>query len=539
VLGRTDETPQGPARRAGRPASGPRRGQVRRRDAAALPAVIVFLALGVSLLTIVLAQAVLGLDWFGSSSPPERPALLASPTARPAAGPAAPRLPLEPQGAETLGATPPGAKPFVNDPALAALVQQHLGGLRGLFGVAIKDLDSGRGVLINADREFPAASLFKLPVMYEVYRQRDAGRLSLADSLTLTAHYAQYDLGTLDVPVGSTVSVGWALERMITRSDNSTANLLLDRVGVANVNDTMRELGLRETRISGDKLTTSPRDMLLLLELLATGRGPSPNSSTEMVQLLLEQRVNDRLPAQLPRDTPVAHKTGNLDGVVHDVGIVYSPAATFVIALLAAEVPDVGQVSQAEAALARAVYDYFNPPGERARSAFRAPSGAARPTAVPPRLASDGQATPTAGAASPAPAVGGTPVLRATADVEAVATPGRAAAPTVAPTRAITAVRPTATPTTTAAAPNGAAGEATPAATAVRPTAAPTTPAVPGMVPTEPARGPLPPTAAPTSPPPASTPAPTVPASPAGAAATPPVRLPEAPRFGQATPAVP
>src|SRR5579884_811280 len=309
VLGRTDETPQGPARRAGRPASGPRRGQVRRRDAAALPAVIVFLALGVSLLTIVLAQAVLGLDWFGSSSPPERPALLASPTARPAAGPAAPRLPLEPQGAETLGATPPGAKPFVNDPALAALVQQHLGGLRGLFGVAIKDLDSGRGVLINADREFPAASLFKLPVMYEVYRQRDAGRLSLADSLTLTAHYAQYDLGTLDVPVGSTVSVGWALERMITRSDNSTANLLLDRVGVANVNDTTRELGLRETRISGDKLTTSPRDMLLLLELLATGRGPSPNSSTEMVQLLLEQRVNDRLPAQLPRDTPVAHKT--------------------------------------------------------------------------------------------------------------------------------------------------------------------------------------------------------------------------------------
>ncbi|HZU06316.1 MAG TPA: serine hydrolase [Chloroflexota bacterium] len=250
---------------------------------------------------------------------------------------------------------------LIEDAALAALVQQHLAPLRGVFGVAIKDLDSGRGVLINADRMLPAASLFKLAVMYEVFRQHDAGQLQLTERLTLSAHYAQYDLGTLDLPVGSVLSIQDALERMITRSDNSTANLLLDRVGVANVNATMRALGLEATRIAREQLTTSAHDMLRLLERIARGQGPSAASSAAMLQLLLAQRVNDRLPAQLPPGTPVAHKTGNLPGIVHDVGIVYAPGATFVIALLAAEAPEVGAVTQAEATLARAVYDYFTP----------------------------------------------------------------------------------------------------------------------------------------------------------------------------------
>jgi beta-lactamase class A len=252
-----------------------------------------------------------------------------------------------------------GAAPLVSAPALATLVQQHLGEQRGIFGVAIKALDGGHGVLVNADRAFPAASLFKLPVMYEVYRQRDAGLLTLAERLVLTGRHAQLDLGTLDLPIGSAVTVEAALRRMIVISDNATANMLADRVGWPSLNGTMRDLGLHETRLTGDALTTSPRDMLLLLELLARGEGPSAASSAEMIELLLDQRVNDRLPARLPPGTAVAHKTGNLDGVIHDVGIVYAPGATFVIALLAEDAPDYAAVARAQAALTRAAYDYF------------------------------------------------------------------------------------------------------------------------------------------------------------------------------------
>jgi beta-lactamase class A len=289
-----------------------------------------------------------------------RQALVQVAAARPAEAVAGrPAALLDAQDAEIALGAADGAPPLVSAPALATLVQHHLGDLRGVFGVAIKALDGGQGVLVNADRVFPAASLFKLPVMYEVYRQRDAGRLSLDERLVLAARFVQLDLGTLDMPVGSALSVEAALRRMITVSDNASANLLADRVGWLALNATMRDLGLQETRFTGDALTTSPRDMLWLLELVARGQSPSAASSAEMIELLLDQRVNDRLPAQLPPGTRVAHKTGNLDGVIHDVGIVYAPGAPFAIALLAEAAPDYGAVARAQAALTRAVYDYL------------------------------------------------------------------------------------------------------------------------------------------------------------------------------------
>jgi len=519
VLGNLNEPPRATQRRAARPVPGGRRGQARRRPATGTVAVVVLLALGISLLLVVIAQATLGFAPLGPSAVEQPPITLVPPTPRPQPAP------LEFQGASVALPAPTTTKPLATDDALAELVRKHFGELTGVFGVAIKDLDSGRGVLVNADREFPAASLFKLPVMYEIYRQRDAGRLSLADLLPLSANYTRQDLGTLEVPPDTRVSIGWALDRMITRSDNATANLLLDKAGAANVNDTMRALGLQETRISGERLTTSPRDMLHLLELLATEQDSvKRESNDEMLETLLAQTVNDRLPAQLPRDTPVAHKTGNLDNVVHDVGIVYSPGATLVVALLASDVSEPGQVTQAEAALTRAVYDYFNTTGStRARSAFRPPDPARRPTPVPPFLPAGAAASGTVGTAGPTAAITRQPTIESgprptsppAPTVRAAATAGRAEAPTVAPpepTRAITAVRPTPVPAaTTAARPTSAptAESARPAITAVRPTAVP----------------PRPTAVAPTSAPP------TAPAAPAT-----PVRAPDIPRFGPSTP---
>jgi beta-lactamase class A len=503
----------------------------------------------VTLLTVVVIQMVVGSDRVGG--PP--PAIVSSPLAATLVVPAAqaPRAVLDPQPADVAPPGPAGAKAFTTSPELLDLVHKRLGELRGIYGVAIKDLDTGEGVLVNADRAFPSASLFKLTVMYEAYRQREAGRLNFNEQMTLSDNYARLDLGTLEVPVGTSVSVAWALDRMITRSDNATANLLADKLGWPSINSTMQELGMRETRQAGDKITTSPRDLLHLLELLALGHGPSPAASTEMVELLLDQRVNDRLPAQLPRDTPVAHKTGNLDGVIDDVGIVYSPGATYVIALLTEEAPDAGPVTQAEAALSRAVYDYFNPPGGRARSTLRAPNPAARPTPVPPVVAATAVAGATAtggstlGPTSAAPTLPGTTGPAAplvplappppAPTIAVVASPGRSEPPTVAPPP--TAVRPTTLPATQAPAPVLAptvAPAVVPAVTAVRPTAPPAVPAAP---PTEPARGPLPPTVAPAPPPTAvrpQAPAATV-APPAAPLAQPTARAPEAPRFGAPT----
>jgi beta-lactamase class A len=249
--------------------------------------------------------------------------------------------------------------PFAPDPELAARVLERLAGGSGRRGVAIKDLDTGRGVLIDPDGEYEMASLFKLTVMYEVFKQRELGVLSFDETLVLTARHVAYDLGTLDRGEGSTIGLGEAVERMITISDNSSAILLTDRVGAGNINQDLRALGMEHTRLILDDLTTSPADMLLFLEMLARGQGVNASASADMVHLMARQRVRDRIPRLLPAEATTANKTGNLPGVVNDVGIVYAPDATFAIAVLIDGTRDEGEAARTTADIAATAYEYL------------------------------------------------------------------------------------------------------------------------------------------------------------------------------------
>jgi len=500
----TQQPPRTPERRLG---SLGRRSQAQRRDAASTAAVVILLIFGVSLLVIVVAQAVLGFDPFGlSNTAPERPTLVAGATAPPA--PPA----LAPQPAE-IAVPDPAARPLVADAALAALVQQQLGGQHATVGVAIKNLESGQGTLVQADREFPAGGLAALLIAYETYHQRDTGRLAFGDPLRVTEQVVQR--GSTEAPAGSTVSVGWAVDRLLTRGDPAMAALLLDRLGPQNFNAALADLGLLESRVNGDRLTTSPRDLLFLLDRLARGEGLSAASNAELLRYLTESRPTDRLVELLPRGTVVAQRAASDSGAVVQAAIVYSPAAALVVVTLATDVANPTAMAQAQAALGKAVYDYFNLPRPEAtpgRSTLRAPAVGPRPSPPPVQLTPGPTvalpaaplAYPTAEPEVPRPTA---PVLAPTAPAAATALP---AAPRLAeppPPPVITAVRPTAPP---ALAPTPAAPRA-PAVTAVRPTApaaaaAPTSP--PALVPTvsvppptAPARGPLPPTLGPAAPP--------------------------------------
>src|SRR5581483_11130611 len=162
--------------------------------------------------------------------------------------------------------------------------------------------------------------------------------------------------------------------------DNVAASMLEDRLGRANVNAAFESLGLHKTRIhtfaAGDPLPasagarTTASDMLKLYEDLATGTLVDADSNREMLNLLLGNQITDRIPALLPDGTPVAHKNGELDGVLNDAGIVYGPRSTYAIVILSKDVPNVLSVPQLHgpgaekgvanvARLSRAVYDYF------------------------------------------------------------------------------------------------------------------------------------------------------------------------------------
>jgi len=109
----------------------------------------------------------------------------------------------------------------VNEQRLREAVFAPFRGVTGRFGIVVKDLSTGQMVKLNENYPFQAASLYKLPVMYEVFKQRDLDSFSLSEEMTIGADDVSMDLGSLPWPAGTRITIGTALDRMVTLSDNS------------------------------------------------------------------------------------------------------------------------------------------------------------------------------------------------------------------------------------------------------------------------------------------------------------------------------
>jgi beta-lactamase class A len=341
----------------------------------------------------------------------------------------------------------------IADARLVRRLDQALAGIDGHISVAVKDLGSGRGAVLDGDRELPAASLYKLPILFAVF---EAG-LSMGEELPITEEAREYDSGTLELGVGETLAVAEALERMVTISDNTAAVMLGGRAGSGRINADIAALGMDSTHYSLERMTTSASDMLRFLDLLARGRMVSTAASSDMVHLLLRQRVNDRLPRLLPGGVEVAHKTGNLPGTVNDVGIIYGPTSTLAVAALVSDTTDEAAAASGIAQLSLAAYTYFaEQPEEAGRPTIpRAPARQIPPVwreprpvpTVTPTVLADELPTPAAAVErTPAPALSQPRAAPTTTAVPAVSATTH---PTAYPARtpAVTPVVPaTATP---------------------------------------------------------------------------------------------
>jgi beta-lactamase class A len=316
----------------------------------------------------------------------------------------APRAPSEP--------TPDPRR--VNEKLLREAVFAPFREVRGRYGIFVKDLATGQTVALNEHYPFQSASLYKLPVMYDVFKSRDLDIFALDEEMTIGADDAAMDLGSLPWPIGTRITIGTALERMVTLSDNSGAYMLAKKVGSSKINDDMLSLGLSHTHIRGDDLQTSAYDMARLLELIARGEALSAQTSAEMVHLMARQQVRNRIPVLIPPEATVANKTGNWDAAAHDVAIIYGPRSTFVIALLSDGITDFDALYLAMSTAARNVYDLVNDPS----------FGSSATPALPRNLVASYQ--------TPVRLPGGS------GSTAASSSPPRPAAPTtVAPTRAV------------------------------------------------------------------------------------------------------
>jgi beta-lactamase class A len=248
--------------------------------------------------------------------------------------------------------------------------------------VAFRDLATGAEMLINPDQTFHAASTMKVPVMMEIYRQAEVGRFSLEDQLPIKndftsivddSHYSlspddDSDL-TLYKRVGQTAPVRELLHLMITVSSNLATNILIERIGAANVGTLMRQYGANNIRVlrgvedskafqRGMNNTTTARDLMILLRRIAERRAVSKKASDEMVKVLLDQRFSEGIPSGLPSEARVAHKTGSITKLYHDAAIVYLPKRKpYVLVVLTRGLEDEKRAHKLAADISREVYE--------------------------------------------------------------------------------------------------------------------------------------------------------------------------------------
>lgn len=268
------------------------------------------------------------------------------------------------------------------DTSLGAAIERRVAATEGAqVAVAFMDLGSGASYYRNADTVFHAASTMKVPVLVEAFYAAREQRISLDQELLLVNRFASIVDGSpygldpgvdgdtaLYSLVGQRVPIRDLARRMITRSSNLATNTLVAILGAEQINATARKLGATRSLVlrgvedqkafdRGMSNTMTARDLASLFAALERRQVASEADTRDMLDILLGQEFNEKIPAGLPPGTRVAHKTGEITAVSHDGGIVYPPGrAPYVVVVLTRGVRD-GRASAALIAdISRIVY---------------------------------------------------------------------------------------------------------------------------------------------------------------------------------------
>ena len=252
---------------------------------------------------------------------------------------------------------------------LSARIRAILTEQDGRWGIAIRNLNSDESLFINENELFSAASIIKIPIMMEAYHQAAQGTMSLDDPLSLDPADVVGGCGVLQgMHAGLTLTMRDVIVLMITISDNTATNMIIEQVGIEAVNRRMRELGaeksilrrklmMTELARKGIKNELTAKDVLAFLDTLAKGQFISENSCRDMLAILKLQQLNHKIPLLLPESVTVAHKTGEDDGITHNAGVLYCKEKSLAICVLSQEVTDTAKGHYAIARIARAAYE--------------------------------------------------------------------------------------------------------------------------------------------------------------------------------------
>jgi beta-lactamase class A len=252
----------------------------------------------------------------------------------------------------------------------AKQLESIAGGLDGVMGYAIIDLESGERFDRLSDEVFPLASTIKLAILYELFRQADEGRLNLDDVRPLERRHVVGGSGVLAQLTAPAMPLRDHAILMVVLSDNTATNLLIDAVGMENVTRRMSALGLSGLKLRrrmidmeaarrGDENVGSPADLARLLTIIHRSEGLKKESS-EAILAILRKPKPGALRDGVPSAVPVANKTGTLEGVAADAGIVYLVDRPYVFVATTTYLKSNAAGEAAIRAASQTAFDYFN-----------------------------------------------------------------------------------------------------------------------------------------------------------------------------------
>ncbi|BBC71768.1 class A beta-lactamase [Altererythrobacter sp. B11] len=288
------------------------------------------------------------------------------------------------------------------DSALERQIASLADGSRGRIGVAAIDLATGQQVGVLGDQRFPMASTSKIAIAATFLEGVDQGRLSLTSEYPLLLPLSSKPFSSAIAPVrkGQYLQARELIQLMLTRSSNSATDALLAAVGGPSaVNDWARRAGVKEYNLTRDIATlvrddgeidpavqidirdsATPRAMVQLLTGLYQGRWLRPESRDFLIGTMEQCRTGTRrIPAQMPGDVTVAHKTGSLNNTSSDIGILTAPDGRSI----AVAIYVTGQGSRLNreakiAEIARALYDGYTAPTNTSRQWVKAEYGSTK-----------------------------------------------------------------------------------------------------------------------------------------------------------------
>lgn len=271
---------------------------------------------------------------------------------------------------------------FSQEDSLREKIVGRITSAEGTIAVAFHDLSTGAQILINEREMFHAASTMKTPVMIELFRRAGSGGLQLNDSILVRNSFksivdgSSYSMDLKDDSddsmygmIGKRMTLRALIYQMITVSSNLASNILIEIAGAQNVTRTMRSMGADSIQIlrgvedlkafdAGLNNRTNAYDLMVMFKALAEGTAAENSACVEMLDILADQKFRDMIPAQLPLDTRVAHKTGSITGVEHDGGVIFLPdGRKYVLVVLSKDLKDRVEGKKVIAEISRMIYN--------------------------------------------------------------------------------------------------------------------------------------------------------------------------------------